>query len=525
MATMTFQINDASTSDNYPAVWVTLTEGPAGTLGFSITQEGGIIGDLRGLFFDVADESILSSLRVTAASPDIRLGNDSIKDLGDGANMNGLLGSDKGYDVGIEIGSAGIGRDDIQSYQFTLASTARDLSLADFAHVDFAARLTSVGEWAGARADSAKLLESTSAAIRLNSVAASVVENAQASGNLLEGVNLAGGTVVTAWSGGEVGTELDLVSQGSVIGNLQINADGRYEVDASAADVLSAGEEIVFTVDYTARNQSEATAWSTDNAQLTVTLVGRNDGPEAGDDAAGTVREDAVLQGSVSRNDSDVDRLDSHTWTLVDGSFSGLGELVMSTDGTWSFAAQGAYADLNAGEQVDLSFQYVMTDNHGATDLASVSFSVVGVGAAVPPALAGGNDFPTWQQDISNITLIFDQTAGDVKPNAASDGAYTVKINVGGDFNDDLDMSITAILAALDAVDPHLSSSADLLGVVIKGGLQTTQYYAYAEHNLNDAAADLLPDSLGFVLPGDHGNVDPTNAIDAVYDYGSLMFY
>ena len=108
MATMTFKINDSSTSSANPAVWVTITENGNGTLTFQVTQEGGIIGDLRGIFFDVADESILGSLKVMAVSTDIRIGDDAIKDLGDGANMNGLLGSDKGYDVGIEVGAAGI---------------------------------------------------------------------------------------------------------------------------------------------------------------------------------------------------------------------------------------------------------------------------------------------------------------------------------------------------------------------------------------------------------------------------------
>lgn len=102
MATMTFQVNDASTAGGYPAVWVTITENTDGILAFNITQQGGIVGDLRGLFFDIADESLLKTLVVGANSGDIRIGDDSIKDLGDGANMNGLLGSDKGYDVGIE---------------------------------------------------------------------------------------------------------------------------------------------------------------------------------------------------------------------------------------------------------------------------------------------------------------------------------------------------------------------------------------------------------------------------------------
>jgi VCBS repeat-containing protein len=498
MATMTFRINDASTSGAYPAVWVTISENIDGTLRFDVTQEGGLVGDLRGLFFDLADESILQSLIVSAASSDIRIGDDSIKDLGDGANMNGLLGSDKGYDVGIEIGSSGIGKDDIQSYSFTLDSSVRDLTLSDFANIDFAARLTSVGAIGGVRTDSSKILELTSQAVDARNDLASVDENQLTSGNVLTNDGTAGGaSTVTDWSGGAVGSTVTLESDGDIIGALQFNADGSYLLDASAADELSEGEHLLYSFTYGVKNQTEATSWSndtasinvvisgkndgplaaddvaataenvavatgsvlandrdvdrldtisvtgwtggelgmavavtngagatvtlnadgsyavdasaanalsagesitqefaytlsdnhgaTDTAVLSVTVSGTNDGPEANDDAAGSIAENGILSGSVAANDSDIDRLDFHTWALVDGSFNGLGSLSMSADGTWIFDAQGAYDYLNDGEGVDLLFDYAMTDNHGASDLATVSFRVAGVGFAEPP--------------------------------------------------------------------------------------------------------------------------------------------
>lgn len=387
MATMTFQINDSSTGGTNPAVWVSVTENTDGTLTFNVTQEGGVIGDLRGLFFDVADESILSSLKVIAASTDVRIGDDSIKDLGDGANMNGLLGSDKGYDVGIEVGSAGIGKgDDIRSYSFTLDSSARDLSLADFANVDFAARLTSVGVIGGTRADSSKILEITSQAIDAKSDLVAADENTAAAGNVLANDATAGGSnTVTGWSGGAVGATVALESEGDTIGSLRLNADGSYVLDTSAGDELSAGESIVYNFTYGVRNQTEATSWSDDTSALTVVVNGRNDGPEAKDDAAGAIAEDGRIDGSVATNDSDIDRLDTHTWAVVDGSFNGLGQLAMNADGTWSYDANGAYDGLNEGESRELSFQYTMTDNHGAIDTATVSFTVFGVGTAEPP--------------------------------------------------------------------------------------------------------------------------------------------
>src|SRR5690242_19771278 len=162
MASMSFLINQSSTGTSNPVLQVTLTQNADGTVTFNMTQlvaAGNYLGDLRGLFFDLASETLLGSLSVIGASKTLASGavvsvtqpawvsgNDSVKSAGSSSNnMNGLLGSDGGYDFGIEIGSEGIGKngDDVRAFTFTLDSSTRDLTLADFANVDFAARITS----------------------------------------------------------------------------------------------------------------------------------------------------------------------------------------------------------------------------------------------------------------------------------------------------------------------------------------------------------------------------------------------
>ena len=532
MATMTFQINDASTGSTNPAVWVTITENPDGTLTFTVTQEGGIIGDLRGLFFDMADESILKSLVITADSTDIRIGDDSIKDLGDGSNMNGLLGEDKGYDVGIEIGTAGIGSNDIQSYSFTLDSTLRDLSLADLSSVDFAARLTSVGVIGGTRADSSKILEMTSQAIAAGNDVVMVDENNAASGNVLANDATGGGTnTVTGWSGGTLGSTVTLASGTDQIGTLQFNADGSYVVDASAADELSAGESIVYNFTYDVQNQTEATSWSTDTANLMVVINGTNDGPVANDDDAGTVAENETLSGSVTANDSDVDRRDTHTWALVDGSFDGQGSLTMNADGTWSYDAQGAYDSLNDGESVNLSFQYQMTDNHGASDTAVVTFAVTGVGSVEPPP--SDDSYPTFQKDISHAVLVFDTTNGDRN----GDGYYTVKIDEWAGDTDleqtDLDASIDDILSWLVANDANIDADTVFLGAQIKGGNVGTASDSYDDYWANDGDNSYTIATIsgsGTItewVSGDEAPVDMSQdfqkEVDTTYEYNFVV--
>lgn len=467
MATMTFQINDASTGSTNPAVWVTITENANGTLSFNVWQEGGIIGDLRGLFFDVADESVLKSLVITAASTDIRIGDDSIKDLGDGSNMNGLLGTDKGYDIGIEIGTSGIGKDDVRSYSFTLDSTARDLTLQDFANVDFAARLTSVGTIGGQRADSSKILELTSQALDLSGATALVAENSAVTGNVLSSVSLTGSTVVTGWTGGAAGAQLALESEGDLIGTVRLNADGSYVLDASAGDELSAGESIVYNLSYNARNQDEATSWSEDSASFTVVVEGRNDGPDARDDEGGSVKENEVLSGSVTANDSDIDRLDTHTWALVENSLTGQGSVVMNADGTWSYDAGGAYDSLNDGESVELSFQYAMTDNHGASDLATVSFRVEGVGSSEPPPPPPppppADMFPEMAQAISNVVLYLDDGDG-------STALQKVKLSPTMSLYDVDDLQIAEFIATYSGEDSVLGANTQLVGISVHAG-------------------------------------------------------
>lgn len=151
--TMTFFINDAATGITNPMIQVTLTENSNGTINLEVVQlqaTGNYLGDLRGLFFDLADEALIGSLSTSVNAPitELQQGDDTVKDLGNGANMQGLLGDSGGYDVGIEFGTAGIGTrgDDIRSVIFTLDSSSRALTLSDFANVAFGARITSIGQ-------------------------------------------------------------------------------------------------------------------------------------------------------------------------------------------------------------------------------------------------------------------------------------------------------------------------------------------------------------------------------------------
>lgn len=119
----------------------------------------GQIGDLRGLFFEIADESLLPGLTVTGADiTDRAIAADAVTDLGGGVNVNGGVANGfGGFDIGLEFGTQGIGGDDIRSTSFVVGHATEALGASIFSEQDFAVRLTSVGEEDGGRGNSLKL--------------------------------------------------------------------------------------------------------------------------------------------------------------------------------------------------------------------------------------------------------------------------------------------------------------------------------------------------------------------------------
>ncbi|MBI5922132.1 MAG: cadherin-like domain-containing protein [Betaproteobacteria bacterium] len=460
MRTMTFQIDDATTDTSAnPAVMLTIAENGDGRLNFSVTQQGSTVGDLRGLFFDVnavADGTLARSLMVSAATAAsaLKAGDDSVTDLGNGANMNGLTSSnrDGGFDAGIAIGTAGLGSDDIRSFSFTLSSSLRGLTLDDFSNVDFGARLTSVGTLGGSRAASSKIIEVTAPAIKAANDASSAVENAATAGNLLGNDVNSQGATLTGWSGGALGAAVFLDNAAGA--TLTVNADGTYTLDAHAAEALSDGETITQTFSYVNR-LANPDQTSSASAHFTVTLNGVNDAPEAGNDGAATTENTATATGTVLANDRDVDRLDTIAVTALNGQTLGQpvaiangagATFTLNADGTYVLDATAADA-LSAGETVTQAFAYTLADDHGATATATVNVSVTGANDAPVArndayqvqeggAVSGrvlGNDSDVDRLDVLNVSDVNGHQP-DGKSFALQSGA-TVTVNTDGTFS------------------------------------------------------------------------------------------
>ncbi|GHG88850.1 vWA domain-containing protein [Pseudodonghicola xiamenensis] len=113
----------------------------------SVDESAGTEGDLRGLYFDLADESALGSLSISGADvTGSQFAANDVTDLGRGNNMNGKhTNKGNGFDAGVGFGTPGMARDDIDHTSFTLASTDGDLNLDLLSEMRFGVRVTSIG--------------------------------------------------------------------------------------------------------------------------------------------------------------------------------------------------------------------------------------------------------------------------------------------------------------------------------------------------------------------------------------------
>jgi VCBS repeat-containing protein len=404
------------TIDGEPSARITVQEIGDGSLAFTVTvdTDSGYIGDLRGLFFQVADEALLGGLTVSGADvTDSDAAADAVSDLGNGANVNG--GNHGPFDVGVEIGTPGMSADDIQTTTFTLSHDSVDLTLDLIAEQDFAVRLTSVGtEGDGGREDSLKLVgtapavDDTSEASIAQDDSATTDEDTPLVGNVLadngngpdsdpEGDPLTVST--TPVTDPEHGTVV-LEDNGSFIYTPDENFYGEdkftYEVFDDNGDI--------------------------DTATVSITVEPVNDAPVAEDDLV-TTDEDTPLVGNVLADngngpDSDPDG-DALTVSTTPASGPEHGTLELEADGTFTYTPDENFYG-------DDGFVYEVSDGNGGSDTASVSITVEPVNddpVATPDRLAITAD------ESLGYTGSLDVVANDDDVDNANDELFVSAIN------------------------------------------------------------------------------------------------
>lgn len=152
-ASMNFTINDFTGADTQVKFTLDDAIEGSGKVQFKVdylATGSNTIADIRGVFFNIFDDTLLSGIEVTGKVA----GHVTARQFGPagtinsvGGNSNNLNGGGVSFDAGVEIGQEGIGqgKGDIQSTTFTLSHNSKALTLAQFSGQSFGVRLMSVG--------------------------------------------------------------------------------------------------------------------------------------------------------------------------------------------------------------------------------------------------------------------------------------------------------------------------------------------------------------------------------------------
>ncbi len=261
-------------------------------------------------------------------------------------------------------------------------------------------------------------------------------------------------------------------------GQFTINSQGEWTfVSNGALDELAEGEVVTdhFVVE------------SIDGTQHTITveITGTNEGPQAHDDRV-TTKEDNAITLDLLGNDSDVDGTIQIT-QIAGVELTGGVQEIMVEHGQIRVAADGTLTFVpNTNYNGDVSFDYQITDNHGATSEATVTIKVM-----------PDNDAPEFDQDSYQFNYDENSTEGTVIGKVTATDIDSIDLNYeisqGNDngwfqINDKGEITLTekGLLAA--ANDYELGDNEHQLQITVSdGGKQTTVDVVLNEQNVNEA--------------------------------------
>ncbi len=313
---------------------------------------------------------------------------------------------------------------------------------------------------------------------------------------------------VTGVAAGTVATASGSVGAGVAgnYGSISIAADGSYfyAVDNSNAAVQAlrtTGQTLSDVFTYTIVDAAGLSS----SAQITVTIDGRNDAPNAVNDAGNATEAGGVLNGTagsnatgnVLTNDQDLDALVNGETKSVVGVVAGANPVTTSNAGS---AVAGNFGSLTV--QADGSYVYVVDEANtlvqalrvsGQTLTDTFSYKMVDTGglestAEITITIHGSNDAP-----VANMDVGFAVEAGGVANGTAGSDATGNVLNNDGDADSILNGETKAVIGVLAGVQ---SSANTNVGSSVAGTYGSIQInadgtYVYTVDNANSAVQSL----------------------------------
>ena len=214
------------------------------------------------------------------------------------------------------------------------------------------------------------------------------------------------------------GASLTFSVDGTAPAGFSLTSDGRWTFDAtnSAYDSLAAGETHDLVIPYQVTDEHGGVGQST----LTITITGTNDAAViAGDTAQSAAETDAPLTLSGTLTSTDVDNLNnSFTAASTVGSN---GTFSIDATGQWTFVANSAFNELNAGQQVQETFTVTSIDGTpasitvtitGTNDAAVIAGDVTGSAAETDAPLTLSGTLTSTDVDNANNSFTAASTVG-----------------------------------------------------------------------------------------------------------------
>nr|MDJ0775718.1 Ig-like domain-containing protein [Mastigocoleus sp. MO_167.B18] len=372
-STLSFDIS--SVQGNPANARITLTELGDGTIQVAVEVIDGTIADLRGLFFNISDESLVNGLSV--AGDDVtgsRFRANRVNSLSLDVNM---IGTDTEFDGGVKIGTSGIRRDDIQSTTFILSHDSVDLTLDLFENQDFGVRLTSVNNsiipGSTSRRGSSKLVGTSDLAPDAVPDTVNTEEDTPVTIDVLGNDDQGDGPATVSVESGN----------GPANGTVSVNPDGTIDY---TPDPDFFGED-TFTYTITDSDGDTSTA-------VVTVIVDPN--PDAVNDSV-TTDEDVPINIDVLAND-DIAGEPNTTVTAVGNPSNGT--VVINPDGTLTYTPDPNFNGTD-------NFEYTITDDDGDTSTATVTVTVDPVN---DPPDAVNNNYTTNEDTPVSGNVITDDT-------------------------------------------------------------------------------------------------------------------